>query len=308
MSARHHDEGSIPQARGAAPAWDQTLACNLVRRAARKAPPGLKGRLEEEWLADLAARRNATARIRFGLGCCWATRVIARDFGVAAAATAGSASGQRLLVAAGGDVFSSFSRRTTALIAIVCLHGAVFYFYLNDFARSVPASRASPFVADFFKQPPRQHLPIPFAAPRLALAAIPEVPTPDVRFNLPVDPATISVAQSPRPGVVPIAAANPVRLVAGGPGAGFPDTGDYYPAAARRLNESGTTAVRVCVDPLGRLTANPTVFQSSGTASIDQGALSLARAGSGHYRPTMENGQPVSACYAFRIRFQLDDQ
>ena len=309
MSARHpDDEGSIPEARGASPGRDPTLACNLVRRAARKAPPDLSGRLEEEWLADLAARQNAVARIRFGLGCCWATRVIARDFGVAAAATAGPASGQRLLIATGGDVFSRFSRRTTALIAIVCLHAAVFYLYMNDFVHSAPASQAGPLTTDFIKQPARQHLPIRIAPPTLTPTAIPEVPTPDIRFNLPVDPATISVAQSPRPGVVPVAAAKPVRLVAGGPGAGFPDTGDYYPAAARRMNESGTTAVRVCVDPLGRLTANPTVFQSSGTASIDQGALSLARAGSGHYRPTMENGQPVSACYAFRIRFQLDDQ
>lgn len=309
MSTRHRDDdGSIPEARGIAPAWDQALARNLVRRAARKAPPGLTERLEEEWLADLAARQNTTARIGFGLGCCWATRVIARDFGVAAAATAGSASGQRLLVAAGGHDFSRFSRRTTALIAIVCLHAAIFYFYLNDFVRSVPANQARPFATDFFKQAARERLPIPLLPSRLTPTALPDVPTPNIRLNLPVDPATITVARPPQPGAVQVVAPEPVHLVAGGPGAGFPNTGDYYPPAAIRLNESGTTVVRVCVDPLGRLTANPTIFQSSGTASIDQGALNLARAGSGHYRPSLENGQPVSACYAFRVRFQLGDQ
>lgn len=308
MSARHHDdEGSIPEAPDAAPAWDQTLACKLVRRAARKAPPGLRGRLEEEWLADLAARESATARIRFGLGCCWATRVIARDFGVAIEATAGSASGQRLLVAAGGDVFSRFSRRTTALIAIVCLHAAIFYLYMNDFVRSAPVSQPGPFVGDVIKQPARQYLPTPIAQPRLAPTALPEVPTPEIP-NLSVDPATITVAHPPEPAAVVLVAPKRVDLVAGGPGAGFPNTGDYYPAMARRLGESGITAVRVCVDPLGRLTADPTIFQSSGVTRIDQGALNLARAGSGHYRPTTENGQAVSACYAFRIRFQLDDQ
>lgn len=308
MSAPHRgDESSIPEAGAAAAAWDLALARSLVRGAARRAPPGLRGRLEEEWLADLATRRHAIARIRFGLGCCWATRVITRDFGVAAAAVAGSASGQRLLVGAGADLFSRFSRRTTALIAIVCLHAAILYFYMNDFARSLPMSQAGPFTTDFIKQPARQHLPTPIAPPRLAPTAIPEVPTPDVPL-LPVDPVTITVAHSPRPEAVPLAPARPVHLLAGGPGAGFPNTGDYYPPVARRLNESGTTAVRVCVDPLGRLTAEPTVFQSSGTASLDQGALNLARAGSGHYRPTTRNGQPVSACYAFRIRFQLDDQ
>jgi TonB family protein len=99
-----------------------------------------------------------------------------------------------------------------------------------------------------------------------------------------------------------------VTRVTGGPGAGFPDTDDYYPPAARRLGEAGTTIVSVCVDPRGRLTAAPAIVDSSGIRQIDEGALRLARAGSGHYRPTTENGQSVSACYAFRIRFQLEDQ
>ncbi|HEY7887761.1 MAG TPA: hypothetical protein VIC29_06000 [Steroidobacteraceae bacterium] len=43
-------------------------------------------------------------------------------------------------------------------------------------------------------------------------------------------------------------------------------------------------------------------------ALIDQGALRLASAGSGHDRPTTESGQPVSSCYAFRISFRLEDQ
>lgn len=34
----------------------------------------------------------------------------------------------------------------------------------------------------------------------------------------------------------------------------------------------------------------------------------LAKAGSGHYRPTTENGQPVSSCCAFRIVFRIEDQ
>lgn len=39
--------------------WDMSLARYLVGCAARKAPPGLAERLEEEWLADLMARRGA---------------------------------------------------------------------------------------------------------------------------------------------------------------------------------------------------------------------------------------------------------
>lgn len=55
------------------------LAARLIRHAARSAPPALAGRLEEEWLADLAAQPSSFAALSFALGCCWATRVIARE-------------------------------------------------------------------------------------------------------------------------------------------------------------------------------------------------------------------------------------
>ncbi len=120
--------------------WDQEVGRRLIGCAARKAPPGLRERLEEEWLADLTARQGAFSRIRFGLGCCWATRVIAREFGAAAAATAGSPSGQRLLIAHGGYDFSRFSRRSAALVAIVCLHAALVRDFLTP-KTSIPRRR-----------------------------------------------------------------------------------------------------------------------------------------------------------------------
>jgi TonB family protein len=95
--------------------------------------------------------------------------------------------------------------------------------------------------------------------------------------------------------------------VMGGPGAGFPATDDFYPAASRRSGERGVTTIRVCVDGKGQLTTTPTVAESSGSALLDQGALKLAKAGSGHYRPSTEDGQAISDCYAYRIRFELRD-
>jgi len=61
------------------------------------------------------------------------------------------------------------------------------------------------------------------------------------------------------------------------------------------------------VDDKGRLTATPTIARSSGSSSLDEGALKLAKAGSGHYRATTEDGLPVSSCYEFLIRFNLKD-
>ena len=92
----------------------------------------------------------------------------------------------------------------------------------------------------------------------------------------------------------------------GGPGRGFPNTEGFYPAASRRAGEQGVSTVRVCVDATGHLTGEPSIARSSGIARLDEGALTLARAGSGYYRSTVEDGNPVADCYAFRIHFTLD--
>jgi TonB family protein len=304
-------DGSERKALHAAAPWDLALSGRLVSCAARKAPPGLTDRLQEEWLADLMARQGAFSRIRFALGCCWATRVIAREFGAAAATTGSSASGQRLLVAHGGYDFSRVSRRTVALIAIVCLHIAILYVYLTGVGGILVVNPTHPLTGHFIVEPTnRAPQPTRLPPPSLARTVVESLPTPDLTFKLPADPDAITVPHSPRPDVAPVRLppSKAVTRVTGGPGAGFPDTDDYYPPAARRLGEAGTTIVSVCVDPRGRLTAAPAIVDSSGIRQIDEGALRLARAGSGHYRPTTENGQSVSACYAFRIRFQLEDQ
>jgi hypothetical protein len=76
-------------------------------------------------------------------------------------------------------------------------------------------------------------------------------------------------------------------------------------AHAIRREEQGIATVSACVDAGGRLTSDPRIVQSTGSPRLDEGALTLAIAGSGHYRATTENGKPVDSCYAFRIRFDL---
>jgi len=288
--------------------WDLSLARRLVGSAARQTPPDLAQRLEEEWLADLLTRNGAFARIRFGLGCCWATRVIVRDLGVAAVAGGSPASGQRLLVGHGGHDFSWFSRRSTALLAIIMLHVAAFYAYMSGVGQRVmPISPAWIHGIEIAPQPRALPPPPPLPKPTFTPTTVDSPPTPLVDPAFPPDPTAISVAR-PSPPHVASPLVRPVTRVPGGPGAGFPDSEDYYPPSIRRLGESGAAVVDVCVDPVGRLTAAPAIAQSSGIRLLDQGALRLATAGSGHYRPTTENGRPVSACYAFRVRFRLEDQ
>jgi TonB family protein len=151
---------------------------------------------------------------------------------------------------------------------------------------------------------------------------LPPLPTSPQLYTLKLDarPPEIQIAQEPDvkedvrqvtdqqvpPSLSP--PASPPRVVnhvQGGPGTGFPNPDDFYPSLARHKEEQGAATVQVCVDVKGRLISDPITLQGTGSAALDEGALKLAKAGSGHYRATTEDGRPVNSCYPFRIRFQL---
>lgn len=278
----------------------------LTRYAARRSPHALAERLEEEWLADLAARQGLFAQLRFALGCCWASRIIAHD-PISFGATATAAAGGSGTVVFGAHDPSFFSRRSTVIIIILCLHAAAIYGFASGFVQNVmiqviPRSSKAvvldPQVVDVAPlKPLRYVLPTP------TRPSAPHIP------DLALSPLVMPNGENPvtpfSQDLVPATQGSAVTRVVGGPGSGFPNTRDFYPAAAIRAEESGATAVRVCVDREGRLTSDPVVVGSSGYGRLDGGALALARAASGHYRSTTENGSPVVGCYAFRIRFEL---
>lgn len=274
----------------------------LVNRAARHAPPDLSARLEEEWLADLAERSSFLSRLRFALGCSWATRVIARDpiaFGVTAHS---AAVGHGTISAFFPHDASPFSRRSIAVFLVIALHLAVIYAFANGIVDHVIKVWDKPFNGEIINRA-QSPLPPP-PGPRVELTpwkpVDPKVP---VQFNLP----SLTGAISESAVLAPVASphTNAMIRVQGGPGTGFPDTEKFYPPASKRLGEAGAAAVRVCVDGHGHLINDPTIANSSGFARLDAGALALAQAGSGAYRSTLENGQPVTSCYTFRVRFQL---
>ncbi len=289
-------------ARGSSP-WADALAHWLIRRAARGAPLSLSERLEEEWLADLGERRGPMSRLRLALGCCWATRVIAHEHAATSVLAAGSAAGHKLMAASTQHEPSYFSRRTTAFLLIVCLHALIVCglalglgHTLSQVIPPVTPATLLPGAPETVELPP----PI---RPGVQLTRI-DGPVPPL-VDGPPDPGPMDDVITPRPEPPTPPPARPVNRLLGGPGKGFPNTNDYYPPAAIRLGETGVAAVRVCVDAGGRLTAEPVIAQTSGSALLDEGALRLAKAGSGRYRATIEDGRPVSSCYPFRIRFAL---
>lgn len=280
------------------------VARRLILRAAHKAPPALAERLEEEWLADLQSRSGSLSRLRLAIGCWWATGVITRECRVPQLAAAGA---HRPLL---GDLrpdLPLLSRRTVAFMVIAAVHALLIYAFTTGLAQHVVASIPELTHAVFLDQINPEH-PLPPPPQFKPVAIQPVRVDPVVPQTIDSVPDQRATEQSPVP-----AAQNPTRPLTpptpsrawGGPGEGFPTTDEYYPAASRRLAEVGAATVGVCVDPQGRLTAEPTLVATSGSRRLDAGALTLAKAGSGHYRPTTDDGQAVTACYAYRIRFKL---
>ena len=288
----------------------------LIRRAARAAPAVLAARLEEEWLADLAARPSYFSRLRFAIGCCWATRVIAFENRPARVSVLSAAAGARGVIAL-PNALAHLSRRSSTFILVAALHGALFYLVVTTVTRThhevtppplqnqvMDTSR--PVVAPKFEDPllSRTKLTVP-PPPPLIFEPEPKAVDDVQVVNDPPKP----LATEPRviwqdPGV-PQPPSHVRSTIQGGPGAGFPNPDDFYPLPAKRLNEEGIATVQVCVDAKGRLTSDPVTMQGSGSIRLDQGAIKLATSASGHYRATTEDGRPVSACYPLRIRFQI---
>lgn len=199
------------------------------------------------------------------------------------------------------------SSRSGTLIVVVSLHAVLFYGLATTLSNIHATANPDPLQNRLLDNPRPPALPPQVPPPQMDNTRI-ETPFPEINVPDEIDTSqdvTSTVYQTPSQPMPPSVPSHVATQVQGGPGAGFPDPDDFYPSLARRLEEQGSATMRVCVDTKGRLTSDPTVLQSTGSVHLDEGALKLARAGSGHYRASTEDGQPVNSCYPFRIRFQL---
>jgi TonB family protein len=283
----------------------------LIHRAARAAPESLAARLEEEWLADLAARSSVMSRLRFAIGCCWATQVIAYEHQPSPLPVSGCIAGGKSLAAYADQDFGVFSPRLRTFFLVASLHGLLLYGLMTALSHTHGTAAPDPLQNREVKTRVVQQPPVQLPDPQLNRVPL-EVRRPDSELRYETDPdSSVTTTLAPQPQTPPVTAPpsqlqpHTMSRVQGGPGAGFPRPDDFYPELARRLEEQGMVTVQVCVDAKGRLSSDPTTLQSGGSPRLDEGALKLARAGSGHYRPTLEDGRPVDSCYPLRIRFQL---
>ena len=195
------------------------------------------------------------------------------------------------------------TRRGIVLVAIIGLHVFIAWAIATGLARRALEVIAPPIQTDIVEEVKSEKEPPPPPPPEFEKPPV-EVPPPDVTIDMPVEAppttAITAVAATPHP------PAPPVHVGTHKPptvGKGFPNSEDYYPAASKRLNEEGSPTVHVCIAASGKLSAAPTIAQSSGSARLDEGALSLAKAG--RYVAGMDDGKPIDACFDFRIKFQM---
>ena len=202
-----------------------------------------------------------------------------------------------------------FTRRTIVLFAIVGLHVFIAWALATGLARRAIELVAPPIQTEVVEEVQKKDEPPPPPPPQMERPPV-EIPPPDVAIEVPQETQTTAIVdvtdkpvpKAPPPPPPPVA--KKVQ-VAPKPGKGFPSSEDHYPPASKRLGEEGSANIHVCVGPNGKLTEDPTLAQTSGSARLDDGALKLAKAASGHYTPGTEDGQPAAMCTVFKIKFEL---
>jgi protein TonB len=201
------------------------------------------------------------------------------------------------------------TRRTVVLFAIVGLHVFIAWALATGLARRAIELVAPPIQTEVVEEVKKEDQPPPPPPPQMERPPV-EIPPPDVAIEVPVETQTTAiqdVTDKPVPKAPPPPPPPPPKrnLVAPKPGKNFPTAEEYYPPASKRLGEEGSANVHVCVGPNGKLTEDPTLAQTSGSARLDDGALKLAKAASGHYQPGTEDGAPTTSCTVFKIKFEL---
>ncbi|HYM41883.1 MAG TPA: energy transducer TonB [Steroidobacteraceae bacterium] len=196
------------------------------------------------------------------------------------------------------------TRRGAVLVAIIALHVFIGWALATGLARRAIEVIAPPLQTQIVEEVKKEEAPPPPPPPQFERPPV-EVPPPDVTINMPVEENTTAIRVTPtvvRAAPPPVAArpATGIKFAKN-----FPSSDEYYPDASRRLEEQGITTVRACVGPDNRLTEEPSVVKTSGSARLDGGAVRLAKAGSGKYIAATEDGKPITSCVNFNVKFQL---
>jgi periplasmic protein TonB len=160
--------------------------------------------------------------------------------------------------------------------------------------------------------PPKEQVkpPPPPPPPDLQKPPPPFVPPPEINIQTESTAPTITtqskVASLPPPPKVVVAPPKPAGISAPVSLKSSHNCAErFYPPIAVRLNQQGTTTLRITVSASGQVT-DAKIANSSGFDSLDQASLKCVQSGSwGGYKPAMQNGQAIDAQTEVAIQWKL---
>jgi outer membrane biosynthesis protein TonB len=194
------------------------------------------------------------------------------------------------------------SRRALAFSGIAAFHILIAYLLLTALVQPPPRKQETPM--DAFLTPMAVPKPPPDSTDFRPSDHNTRIPVPAHEpWAPPQGPSPVVTSAGDPPaagGTGAIPAALPIRMIGANQ---LPNTEDFYPPDLRRLNVTGATNVRVCVDAQGMRQGDPSIEESSGNARLDMGAVNIAR--HGRYARAMQGDTPVGSCYRFRIAFKI---
>jgi protein TonB len=203
-----------------------------------------------------------------------------------------------------GSASQMTPQRILSVALVALIHAGAIYAFATGLAQNLYKKTVQEFKAEVI--PPKQEVakPPPPPPPELQKPPPPFVPPPDIVIQTEAAPTNTITVQSkvatptpPKP--VPAGISSPV-LEAGG--AGKCET-SYYPPIAIRLNQTGTTTVAVRIGADGSV-EGVSLVNSSGHDSLDQAAIKCITS-AWHYKPAMQNGQPVGTTKDYAVVWRL---
>jgi protein TonB len=197
------------------------------------------------------------------------------------------------------------THRFVSVGLVVLLHVIAIYVLASGLAQNLLSKLPQEFKAEVI--PPKQEVvkPPPPPPPDLQKPPPPFVPPPEINIQTETAPTNSITVQSKvaTPPPPPVAAPPKPAGITAPVSYSKHDCGQrYYPPIAMRLNQEGTTRVKLDVSADGSV-SNVSVVTPSGHDSLDQAAVRCA--GGWHYKPAMQNGQPVASSIQADVVWKL---
>lgn len=195
--------------------------------------------------------------------------------------------------------------RAVSIILVVLIHLAAIWALATGLAQNLYRKTVEEFKAEVIPPKQEQVKPPPPPPPELQKPPPPFVPPPDISIQSEAPSTNTITVQSkvaapppPKPVITGITA--PVSY-----NTRHNCNDRFYPPIAVRLNQEGTTRLRITVSAAGEVT-DAKVVDSSGHDSLDEASVKCVMAGSwGKYKPAMQNGQPIDAQTDVSIQWKL---